>query len=414
MPIISLGKVNAKILIPILGGFIRLAYKYVIHLNPKYDILLKNPFIFSLYTYIGMILAFIPLVILKLKSKKQINNKEKSVELIKAKNAKSLIKYEYYDIYEVKKWHKYKLIIIATLFDFIETLLSYIFCYNCIYNLWIFDILFNSLFSYLILKTKLYKHQYFSMVIIIILGFGLNIIEFFKSEGNNTIKPVEIITKFITEIFYCLNIVVNKYNMETCFSNSYEICMWEGLIDFILILIVLLIFNKIGITIENTKYPDNYYEYKYNFDNDDISLIVLVIIVNFIYNLSILITCDNFTPYHVLIILIIHECYYYLKTDENIILNIFGFFILSIIFFMFLFFIEVLEFNSFDISLNTKKNIGLRADSEISLNFRKSNLSNNTDEEIEEDKSKSLINISSSDNNNRDSQAQEENMEKVD
>ena len=414
MSIISLGKVNAKILIPILGGFIRLAYKYVIHLNPKYDILLKNPFILCLYSYIGMILAFIPLVILKLKSKKQIKDKGKSVELIKAKDAKYLIKYEYYDIYEVKKWHKYKLIIIASLFDFIQTLLTFIFCQNCIYNLWIFDILFNSLFSYLILKTKLYKHQYFSMVIIIILGFGLNIIEFFKSEGNNTIKPVEIITKFITEIFFCLNIVVNKYNMETYFSNPYEICMWEGIIDFILILIVLLIFNKIGITIENTKYPDNYYEYKKNFDNNDISLIVLAFIVNFIYNLSILVTCDNFTPYHVLIILIIHECYYYLKADENIFLNIFGFFILSIIFFMFLFFIEVLEFNSFDISINTKKNIGLRADSEINLNFRKSNLSDESEEEIEEDKSISLAGVSSCDNNNQDSQTQEEKVEKID
>ena len=33
-----------------------------------------------------------------------------------------------------------------------------------------------SLFSFLILKTKYYKHQFISMIIIVILGLGLNII----------------------------------------------------------------------------------------------------------------------------------------------------------------------------------------------------------------------------------------------
>ena len=412
MSIISLGKVNSKFLIPIIGGIIVLVYKYVINLNPKYDILLNNPFILCLYTYLGMSLAFIPLVILKLKSKTQINNKENYLELNKVKKAKLLIKFEHYDIYERKKKYKYKLIIIATLFDFLQTLLTYIFCYNCIYNLWIFDIIFNSLFSYLILKTKIYKHQYFSMVIIIILGLGLNIIEFFKSEGNNKIKPLEILIKFLTEIFFCLGVVISKYNMETCFCNSYEICMMEGLINFILILITLLILNKIGITIENIKYPDNYYEYKNKFDKNDAFLIVLAVIAHFFYNISILITCDSFTPYHVLIILIIHECYYYLKADESIILNIFGFIILSIIFFMFLFFIEVLELNSFDISINTKKNIGIRADSEISINFIKDDiLDDSYENETEEDKNKSLLDIPFTSNNNNNDNSHQNKVE---
>ena len=244
MSIISLGKVNIKILIPILGGFIRLIYKMLVKLNSKYEILLKNPFILSIYTAIGMILAFIPLLILKSQSKKQIKDKENYIEPNKAKKAKLLIKLEHYDIYEVKRWDKYKMIIIATLFDFTETSLSYIFCYNCIYNLWIFDIIFNSLFSYLILKMKLYKHQYFSMIIIIILGFGLNIIEFFKSNVGNSIKPIEILLKFIVEILFCLNIVVNKYNMETYFSSPYEICLIEGLINLVLFIIILLILIK--------------------------------------------------------------------------------------------------------------------------------------------------------------------------
>ena len=60
-----------------------------------------------------------------------------------------------------------------------------------------------------------------------------------------------------------------------------------------------MIFNKTGITgiiTENIKYPNNYYEYKNKFDKNDAIVIVLAFFVNFVYNLSILVTCDNFTP----------------------------------------------------------------------------------------------------------------------
>ena len=92
---------------------------------------------------------------------------------------------------------KYKLIILSAIFDFLQTLLVYIFCMNCIYNLWIFDILFISLFSYWLLRTKLYKHQYFSMIIILILGLVLNIVEYYKSETNNEFDFIEILMKFL-------------------------------------------------------------------------------------------------------------------------------------------------------------------------------------------------------------------------
>ena len=396
MSLISLGNVDKKILIPIIGGLLSLIYNFFVKLNSEYEILSKNPFILSVYSAIGMIMSFIPFLILKSQIKKQIKNKENYIDSNKLKKTKLFIKYEHYDIYKVKRWDKYKLIIIATLFDFTDTLLNFIFCYNCIYNLWVFDILFNSLFSYLILKAKLYKHQYISMIIIIILGCGLNVIEFFKSEGNNTIKPIEIIVKFIDEMFFCLNTVINKYNMETYFSSPYEICLCEGLIELVLFIIVLIVFIKIGVTIEDIKYPDNYKTYINNFNKYDLLIVISAVFINFIYNISILITCNYFTPCHVLIILIISECYYYLKSDDKIILNILGIIILSLIFFMFLFFIEVLEINSFGISLNTKRNISIRADSDLTLNFTQNDMSLDYEEtEIEEDKNNSLLEITS-------------------
>ena len=51
------------------------------------------------------------------------------------------------------------------------------------------------------LKIKLYRHQYISILIIIILGFGLNITEAFKIDTKNTSGAFEITMIFVSEIF---------------------------------------------------------------------------------------------------------------------------------------------------------------------------------------------------------------------
>ena len=87
-------------------------------LNPKKEILNKNPFLVSIYISLGMTLSFIPYLILKYKSKKLIRNKNDYISPIKAKKNKLILKYEHYDIYERTKWNKFKLILISTIFDF--------------------------------------------------------------------------------------------------------------------------------------------------------------------------------------------------------------------------------------------------------------------------------------------------------
>ena len=195
------------------------------------------------------------------------------------------------------------------------------------------------------------------MIIIIILGLGLNIIEYFKKDknDNNKVDPIEIIFKIISEICFCLNVVTNKLNMEKYFCNSYEICIWEGLIDLIVISFILLIINIIGVTISEIDYPQNFYEYIDQFDINDLFLALLTIIINGLYNMSLIITNDIFTPCHVLIVLFINELYYYFQLKENLMLKILGLFVLILLFFTFLFFIEVFELNLFGLSKNTKK-----------------------------------------------------------
>ena len=378
MTCINFGKVNLKFLIPVSGGIVRLIYAFLINLNPKYETALKNPFLLSIYNDIGMILAFIPYLIIKYRTKK-------SKYLTEVQNKSKLdIEFVHYDIFKKTRWSKYKLISLSAILDFLETILSYIFCSKFVYNLWSFDIIFISLFSYLILKTKLYKHQYISMIIILFLGLLLNIVEYFKyDEREKTLKPIEIIMTLLTEILFSLSLVLVKYNLEKNFCDPYEMCIFQGLIGLIIYIISLVVINKLELTIDNIKYPENFIEYKNSYDINDFLVCLIVIIVNFIFNISLFVTCNYFSPVHILITSLIKEYHYYLQSHENIILNILGIVILLLILFMFLVFIEIIELNVFNISYNTKKNIEKRSelDSFIDIN----NIVNLPDEIMDEE-----------------------------
>ena len=370
MKCINFGDVNKRLLIPIFGGIIRLIYIFLVHQNPKYEIATKNPFILNIYTSVGMIFSFIPYLILKYRSKtKSISS---NASQIQSKLNIEFIHSDLYEEIEIDQSKKYKLIICSSIFDFLQVLLLTIFCIYCNYNLWIFDILFMSLFSNLILKTKLYRHQYFSMIIIIILGFILNIIKYFNlGDTNNKVDPFELSMKLLSEICLSLSMVIVKYNMEKTYCSPYEICIWEGLIGLILNIIILVIVNQLRVTISGIEYPNNFYELFDNYDINDLIICFVELIMNAIYNMVIFVTCDFFTPFHILITSIIKEFYSYLQTDGNLVLNILGICILIFIAFMFLVFVEIIELNFWNISYNTKKNIELRSltDSSIENNY---------------------------------------------
>ena len=292
---------------------------------------------------------------------------------------------------------KYKLISLSALLDFLETILSYILCSRFLYNLWSFDIIFISLFSYLILKTKLYKHQYISMIIILFLGLSLNIVEYYKfDDRENTLNPIGIIMTLLTEILFSLSLVIVKYNLEKNYCDPYEICIFQGLFGLILFIISLVVINKLELTIDDIKYSENLIEYKNNYDINDFIVCLIIIIVNFIFNISLFVTCNYFTPVHILITSLIKEYHYYLQSNENIILNIFGIVILLLILFMFLVFIEIIEINIFNISYNTKKNIEKR--SEID-SFTDINNIINLPDEIIDDEDKTNTSFSSINDN---------------
>ena len=119
--------------------------------------------------------------------------------------------------------------------------------------------------------------------------------------------------------------------------------------------------------------------------------------LNFFFNISSVLTCNYFTPYHTLIISIIKDSHLYLRLSDNVILNILSFLILILIVFAYLVFIEIIEVNICNISYNTKKNIEIRSKNEY-LNDLIVILPSNEEEEKEDDDDKdeniiALVNI---------------------
>ena len=370
MKFINFGKIDRKFLIPIFGGIAMLIYQYLFEYFPKNEIISQNPFLANIYFSIGMIFALIPYLIFKKRNKNESNSfNDSDIKHVESKLDIDLI---YDETSKIIKTNKYRYIILASICDFIQTLLYNLFTIKCVYNTWFFDITFISLFSYLFLKIKLYKHQYISMIIIIIFGFGLNIIEYFKfDEEEKKIDFFEIIMKLISEIFFSLVVVISKYNMEKNYCNPYEICAWEGFITLFLHIICLIIINLIGPTIFDVKYPDNFFDYFNNYNIYDFIICFIIIIISIIYNILFFLTCDYFTPFYILITSIIEECYNYFQINEDLTLNILGITNLILIAFTFLIFIEIIELNICNISFYTKKNIEKRAKDESFLGNEK-------------------------------------------
>ena len=382
MKFINLGSIDIKFLIPVFGGIIYLINNIFINYNPKIEIIVENPFLFNMYIYFGLIFAIIPFIVVKYKSKAA--NKIYNKQIIKSELYKKLTDSK--DVIKNTKYKKYRFILYSIIFDFLQTLFTTLLIPYILYNLWFFDIIFMSLFSYLILKTKYYKHQFVSMIAIVILGLGLNIITYFKLEDTEEggFNFFDIFIKFISEICFCLLVVLWKYSMEKTYCNPYELCLFVGVLGFILQSICLTIFCLFELSAYGIKHPDNLIQYFNEYDYNDFIICIVTIIVYFIFNISIILTCDYFTPIHILIISIIGETYGNFEIGSNLALNILGFIFILLIFIMFLVFIEVIEINIYNLSYNTKRNIKLRSKNDTLIELEAIYLTNQEAEFDEE------------------------------
>ena len=161
--------------------------------------------------------------------------------------------------------------------------------------------------------------------------------------------------KYLREILYSFNDVLDKYIMEKKFCSIYEIALSNGIINFILL----------GIFSLLDYYYFHIYDYKEFFNNfklNELFVIFAVMITNLGLYISRLITNKNNSPCHLFIIFVFGQISFYIDfSGLSIIVIIFLIFVL----FLSLIFIEIIELNFCGLSENTKKKYNFKSNERI-------------------------------------------------
>ena len=159
MAIISLGTLDKK-LIPILIGAVFSILNKLLIKYPDTNIF-KHKIIANIVSIFSKTFTVVPYLIIKCKSRKMHYN-----EIENRINREDLIFNDKYDKQTEGKWN---LIIITTLFFFVQAILV-LYSLEIKFNSWILEILVTSILYYKIFNLNLHKHHYFSIALIIITG----------------------------------------------------------------------------------------------------------------------------------------------------------------------------------------------------------------------------------------------------
>ena len=285
---------------------------------------------------------------------------------------------------KTKNKEKFLWILLGSIIDFIVNIID---SYNWLANNEDFlnysstNIIFLCLFSFLLLKKKLYRHHYLSAGLIIIIELADNFISkhFVKEKIEKNYKGylIYLFTEGTLNGLY----VFYKFIMVNKFIKSYVILFFQGLIELILGLISLIITTKYF------KEIDDFLSYIEDLNILEISIFFGLILVNFVTYLTIYIIIDIFTPFHIFLLYIIADIIIFIIGGgfgevTHISITYIIFFISCI--FMILVFIEIIQLNFFGLSTMTKKNIEERARFDAFLN------DDNDDEEESKEENKDV------------------------
>ena len=348
MKLISFGNIDKKIISILLGClsiFISRAINYISLF--KESKLWNQPILINIYIAFSKLFTIIPFIIYK-----------KRVNIIKDKkndssnNSKKNIKLIYKDYYNDNIRGRWKYLILTSLIFFIQSFIL-IETLEIKSNTWILDILITSILCYLIFKIKLYKHHYMSIIIIILIGFIIDIV-LGNLQQDITENILYLLLRFLREILYSLHDVIVKYIIEKKYCSIYEISLSNGIINIIL-LIIFAIINYYFLNIEN------FNDYFNNYNIKELFVGIILMIVQLILFLCTLYTNKNYTPCHIFIIFVFGQLALYMDFSKNSIIVI-----ICLIFILFfsLIFNEIIEINIFGFSYNTKKNIMMRAETD--------------------------------------------------
>ena len=366
--LISLGKTNKKIFLIISAVIFKIfvwQFEQLSYFDEGDTILRFNNILKSFFYSLGLLLSF-SLYLIYIKC-----NKSTKEKLYIEKNNYTLVSISK-SIKTVSKLEKFLWILIISVIDFISNLIGSIIGFGLLYtpSSWTINIIVMSLYSYCILKIKLYKHHYLSIILFSFLLIIYNLIQhIIILQYNDSFLETSFyyyIFDFIAITLNCLVYVLYKKFMQKTYLKPFEILFFQGLIELILLSILIVILVKCEVIY--------ILEYFYEWIKEiGVIYYILLIFFNFGYYSHIYIIIDIFSPFHVFLIVFSFYALFYVYESASFLskkfdyINVVYLIIMGLILFFTLVFIEIIELNCFGLSNMTKKNIELRAiiDSEI-------------------------------------------------
>ena len=368
MAFISLGKINKKIIYAVFGGIFKLVANLAKNgISRNTEIELKNhPFILGINSGLGLSLALIPFLIF------DVNYKSSNPFNPKKTRKEELI---YTDTSEFYSKHKHSLLLLVALCDFLQKLLAFL--YVGLKNFWIFDTLFIMIFSYFLLKQKLYLHHFVSLIFIVICGILVIVIYNLYLD-----KPkgffYQVINILFVEIIFSLEFVVSKSVMQYKFCSPFGVCLFEGVFQLILNFLLLIIFTYVPFSevyyINRTEYEgkiyiDNMFQYYSKLSAIEVISFIVSMFSRFGFTLFCLVITHFFTPSHIIIIVIIGEVFFAFDDKNPVWSIILESIVYAALIFVMLVFLEIIEVNCFGLQKNTEKNISERAIEMEAINY---------------------------------------------
>ena len=107
-----------------------------------------------------------------------------------------------------------------------------------------FQIISSALLCYYTIRTKIYRHNIFSLVIIFICLIIIIIIEILYSSEGILLNSINIILTLFSSFGRAFLDTIEKYLFEFNYMNPFKVMMFEGLINTIFIILIIILFDR--------------------------------------------------------------------------------------------------------------------------------------------------------------------------
>ena len=225
------------------------------------------------------------------------------------------------------------------------------------------EMIFLALISIFLLKYKYFIHNYIAIGAFILFGLINDIILDLYSKSLK-VGAISLIMSFIALITDAIYLCYQKYMMEKLFYPYWNVVLVPGIILFVLITTVLIFILFAGKD-SSISLVSGFYKY---FDDVPPGIIVGKSLINVIFNFFLstftILTLYNFTPDYVLISVSLSKFVNFLIDYQSDRYYFIIFFILQ--FFCLLLYLEIIELNFCKLNKNTRRNIQIRGDQDIS------------------------------------------------